>query len=211
MIYSLYTRVYDNLLEFPAYVKLLKMSVKDVIGNNILEAGAGTGNTLVYLKDKKVYCVDIDDVRLKQAEAKKGKNHVLMNASVENLPFKQKQFDTVLCINTLNFVGNDNKALSEFFRVLKKKGRLILHVPKKDSNSFEMISRGVKSLGFFKFIKFLPSVIIISLANAALYKNMRKYSVRNLKQKLKKHGFLVKKLDNDSYLGQGIYCVAERI
>ena len=211
MIYSLYTRVYDNLLEFPAYVKLLKMSVKDVIGNNILEAGAGTGNTLVYLKDKKVYCVDIDDVRLKQAEAKKGKNHVLMNASVENLPFKQKQFDTVLCINTLNFVGNDNKALSEFFRVLKKKGRLILHVPKKDSNSFEMISRGVKSLGFFKFIRFLPSVIIISLANAALYKNMRKYSVRNLKQKLKKHGFLVKKLDNDSYLGQGIYCVAERI
>lgn len=50
-------------------------------------------------------------------------------ASVDNLPFSDKEFDTVLCTNVLEHVSNMEKGVSELSRCLKKEGRMILITP----------------------------------------------------------------------------------
>jgi len=47
-------------------------------------------------------------------------------ASMEKLPFKNNQFDLILCYETIEHVRNPKKVISEMRRVLKKKGKLIL-------------------------------------------------------------------------------------
>lgn len=210
MFYKLYTKSYDKLHELPAYVELIDNTVKDTKGEKILEAGVGTGNTLPFLRNKVVYGIDLDEERLKKARLKRGKNHIIKKADVQNLPFKKNFFDTVICVNTLNFVENDNIALEEFSRVLKKGGRLIVHVPRKDSKFLEMFKKSIKSIGILSTIKLLPWVIAISIANAQIYKTMRKYTVSGLKKKIHEKGFSIEKINPRSYLGQGIYCVAKK-
>lgn len=50
-------------------------------------------------------------------------------ASIENLPFENEEFDTILCTNVLEHVKNPDAALCEFSRVLKKNGKVIISVP----------------------------------------------------------------------------------
>ncbi len=46
-----------------------------------------------------------------------------------NIPFKDEAFDIVICNHVLEHVNNDNKAMSELYRVMKKNGIGIFQVP----------------------------------------------------------------------------------
>jgi SAM-dependent methyltransferase len=48
---------------------------------------------------------------------------------VQNLPFEDNSYSTVICNHVLEHVPNDNKALKEILRVLKPGGFAILQVP----------------------------------------------------------------------------------
>lgn len=50
-------------------------------------------------------------------------------ASVDELPFSDKEFDTILCTNVLEHVSNMEKGVSELSRCLKEDGNLILITP----------------------------------------------------------------------------------
>ena len=50
-------------------------------------------------------------------------------ADICNLPFKSNSFDFVLCNHVLEHIYDDNKAMKEIHRVLKKNGTAILQVP----------------------------------------------------------------------------------
>lgn len=50
-------------------------------------------------------------------------------ASLDQLPFSDYMFDTVLCTNVLEHVAENEKAFSELSRVLKNNGYMILSVP----------------------------------------------------------------------------------
>ena len=54
-------------------------------------------------------------------------------ASILDLPFEGDKFDNVICSEVLEHVEDDQKAIHELSKVLKKKGRLIMTVPSKDS------------------------------------------------------------------------------
>ena len=56
-----------------------------------------------------------------------------VKADILDLPFKDDEFDVVICNHVLEHIEDDTKAMSELFRVMKKGGWGILQVPMKNS------------------------------------------------------------------------------
>ena len=97
----------------------------NISGNKILDVGCGTG----FLIDKmKQVLPEIEvwgcDINSRQEFAKGVHFHI---GSAEDLPFKDNEFDTVVCTHTLEHVRHLNKALEELRRVCYS--RLIIVVP----------------------------------------------------------------------------------
>ncbi|MBI2309888.1 methyltransferase domain-containing protein [Candidatus Collierbacteria bacterium] len=104
---------------------------KFVVGN-ILEVGCGIGTFTrelmqfgpVYAIDNNQNCVNITKknitgrIKVELGDIEKGGSL-----------FGDKKFDTVVCINVLEHIRNDNQALTNIFRKLKPRGYLIALVP----------------------------------------------------------------------------------
>ncbi|MHA1222299.1 MAG: class I SAM-dependent methyltransferase [Candidatus Heimdallarchaeaceae archaeon] len=210
MLYKLYTIFYDKLNEFQPYVELYQDIASDIKGQIILDAGVGTGNSFTYIKKKEIFGLDLDKTRLFKAKEKKNNFHSLVCCDIEKIPHLDNSFDTILCINTLNFVKNDVKIIKELSRVTKKRGRIIIHVAKRDYNVLDLVKRGIKEIGFRKFLTKIHVVLIISLANVKLFKTIHRYSSYEIINKLMDNNFNILKIKDDSYLNSGIYCVAEK-
>lgn len=89
----------------------------------ILDLGCGTG---YYLKKfSRIVGVDISKGMLNQA--KKTKKPVVFGRA-ENLPFKDRTFDTVLCIFSVLNLADREKTVQEIYRVLKPKGMVLVSV-----------------------------------------------------------------------------------
>lgn len=97
----------------------------------ILDAGCGTGGTMVYLHKvgfKNLTGVDNSPEALKFAKKRKLTNVKL--ASVASLPFPKNSFDAIICLDVLYHKGvNPQKTLTEFRRVLKPGGLLYIQEP----------------------------------------------------------------------------------
>ena len=52
-----------------------------------------------------------------------------VKADICDLPFKENQFDVILCNHVLEHIPDDKKAMEELYRVLKPGGWAILQVP----------------------------------------------------------------------------------
>lgn len=105
---------------------------KKFFKGEILEVGCGIGNFTRYLINYgKVWAIDMDPGFIK--EAKKITSGV-GNIGYGDLEkgdyfFGNKKFDTVVCINVLEHIKNDIKALKNLFKLIKNNGYLILLVP----------------------------------------------------------------------------------
>ena len=62
-----------------------------------------------------------------------------VKADICDLPFKDNEFDVILCNHVLEHIPNDKKAMSELFRVMKPNGMGIFQVPQdlKRDTTFE--------------------------------------------------------------------------
>lgn len=110
-------------------ISLLRSYLKRNEQVTILDAGCGTGLLAKKLeKLGKVFAVDISSQALQFAK-KRGVR--AKRASVTKLPFRNNFFDCVVSIDVLYHrkVLSDRKALSEFYRVLKPGGIVIVRVP----------------------------------------------------------------------------------
>jgi len=97
----------------------------------LLDGGCGTGGMMQVLKDKfpAIAIVGID-YSLHAVHATMDRSiSTVGNASVEELPFGAELFDIVVSLDVLETKGIDDfKSLTEFHRVLKKGGMLILNL-----------------------------------------------------------------------------------
>jgi len=134
-------------------------------GGKILDVGCGTGNHLQFFgaKGMKAIGIDISLPMLRVAQKKLGQPNVLCLGKAGALPFKEKSFDSVSLITTLEFVEDPLKALREAVRVSRKK--IILGVLNK--YSLIAISRRIKGI-------FRPSI----------YNEAKFYSIWELKKLL---------------------------
>jgi len=110
------------------YDRLLKgINLK---GKKFLEVGCGMGYFSEMAQKNGAIVTGIDvGKKLVEKSRQKVPNGKFIIASISNLPFKDETFDLILCTEVIEHVENQNKGLSEVFRVLKKGGYLVLTTP----------------------------------------------------------------------------------
>ncbi len=129
--YSRYAHFYDVAVKFlPVWKTWIKAVIPYIKGNRVLEASFGTGYLLMqYANNHETYGIDFNRKMIDIAKnnlSRKGIKADLQWANVENLPFPDNYFDTI--VNTMAFTGypNGRQAMAEFYRVLKEDGQLLI-------------------------------------------------------------------------------------
>jgi len=129
--YSTYAKVYDVAVKLlPVWKTWIKTVIPHIEGNRVLEASFGTGYLLMqYANNYETYGIDFNNNMVEVAQKnllQKGVQATLQWANVEELPFPENYFDTI--VNTMAFTGypNGKQAMSEFYRVLKEGGKLLI-------------------------------------------------------------------------------------
>ncbi len=100
-------------------------------GNKILDAGSGFGNmskTAMKLTNGEISITLYDPLvpMLKNTSTYFDKLPDMANGVFEHIPFKEEEFDAVLCGYSLRDAINLRIAISEIHRVLKKDGRFVI-------------------------------------------------------------------------------------
>lgn len=96
--------------------------------NLILDAGCGTGASILYLEQfGKVYGVDLSPMAVKFCKKRGIKN--VTNADVSSLPYKNNFFDLICLMDVIEHIKNDKLVIDEMYRVLKPGGILLMTVP----------------------------------------------------------------------------------
>ncbi|MFZ3589594.1 class I SAM-dependent methyltransferase [Bacillus sp. DJP31] len=96
-----------------------------------LEVGCGTGQTTAYIMSNhpcKLFAVDNHPLMISKAKKRLQFGHEkveLLEASAEQLPFKDQMFHYVLSESVTVFT-NIKESVNEYFRILKNNGELIL-------------------------------------------------------------------------------------
>jgi SAM-dependent methyltransferase len=93
----------------------------------ILEGGCGSGeNFSVLSKYGTVIGIDISE-KLARYGQSLGRNIVV--GDITRLPFPDETFSTVVLLDVIEHIDDDNLAIKEAFRVLKPEGKIIVSVP----------------------------------------------------------------------------------
>ena len=98
----------------------------------LLEIGSGSGAHSASIKrlGAKVVACDITFERCFSTDKKlrllNGENHMVINASAENIPLKNNSFDIVYSNGVLHHASDTQKCIDEVYRVLKINGRGII-------------------------------------------------------------------------------------
>lgn len=100
----------------------------------VLDAACGTGYGSNYLSNyaTRVYGIDIDNDTIEKNKRIYNKNNLFFSCgSIYNLPYDDNMFDVIISFETIEHVDDGDKVLSEFKRVLKSDGILIISTPNK--------------------------------------------------------------------------------
>ncbi|MCK5510476.1 methyltransferase domain-containing protein [Candidatus Parcubacteria bacterium] len=100
----------------------------------ILNIWSRTGNAISYLKKEypkiNLYNLEVSPEMIKITQ-KKYPNEKLMITDLQNLQFDTNYFDAILSLETLEHSPNPKKLITEFYRVLKPGGTLVMSLPPK--------------------------------------------------------------------------------
>lgn len=165
MITSLGAQTLESMSQAVWYNKWTLNKFEKYLRGDILEVGCGIGNfTSSLTKYGRVWAIDVNKNYIRQLKKISEKGEKIGMGDIENGKyfFKDKKFDCVVCINVLEHIKDDQKALENIFKLLKKDGHLILLVP-----SFDFLYGGIdKAIGHY-----------------------RRYSINSLQNFLTKAGF----------------------
>ncbi len=167
--FELYETLPEKLWWIKSRNNLIKRLLKKHLKNKkarILDLGCGTGfNFPAIKKFDTCYGLDISKSALEQA--KKYDYKKLYEGDALKTPFKENVFDAVLCMDLVEHLEEDVELLKEVKRTLKPNGICLFTVPA---------------------YKFLWS------KDDELAHHVRRYTKKQIKQKIKKAGFKIKLL-----------------
>ncbi|MDD4333474.1 MAG: class I SAM-dependent methyltransferase [Patescibacteria group bacterium] len=205
-----YFSVYDILNMVLPY-RDLKREVCDELGikkdDLVLDAGSGTGNFSLYLKNIGGHVISLDNSQsaIKIHHSKDHNAEICFADITQRLPFNVEEFDKIMCVLTLHVINSEKRLsiLKEFFRILKPGGMLVLANPYENFNPFriytEHIKKDIKKSGLLKvlkeiFILFMPTIkmfyynIKIEIVSKNQKSNFLKFDEQYML--LKKSGFV---------------------
>ncbi|MCK4401093.1 class I SAM-dependent methyltransferase [bacterium] len=154
--------------------------VEPFLGRKILELGSGIGRISKYLvrKDREVTLLDIDkeytNYLRKRFISNPGVRIVEADILKVDEVLTDRNFDTVVGINILEHVNNDVEAVERLKKIITATGRLVLIVPAHKV----LFSNFDKRVGHY-----------------------RRYSKKELQDKLLKGGFFIEKIEFMNVLG----------
>ena len=130
-IYTHWTRAYDRFIAvFPLWKKWLRTVLPYVEGKKLLEVSFGTGFLLTqYPVDIELHGIDYNADMVSWARTKMDKisrKAELIQGNVEQLPYPDSSFDTVVVTMAFSGYPDGDRALSEMLRVLKSGGKLLM-------------------------------------------------------------------------------------
>jgi len=102
---------------------------------------AGCGDFRIAKSCKEVSAIDISGNAFSKSKKKAPQNLIFKKMNVENLGFPSNYFDKVYSIETLEHLIKPEKAILEFKRVLKSKGKLVLSYPLIDNTLTSKIQK----------------------------------------------------------------------
>ena len=124
------------------HVESIKQALKPKgPGQSLLDVGGGTGYLASCVADRYVRTV-VADLSPGMLSVARSRNLETVEASATELPFKEAEFDVVLCTDALHHIKQIERAVSEMCRVLKPGGTILIH---------EFHVQGWKGVIFFWF------------------------------------------------------------
>jgi glycosyltransferase involved in cell wall biosynthesis len=128
--------VLNNLTGTPQYLSWLARNLRPYLGGEVLEVGAGIGNLTARLMSRRALYVagEKDPLHLHAL-----RNRFLRTPNVvvrrldpeipEDLAGSERAFDTVLCLNILEYLEEPGRALASIRATLKPNGVVVVLVP----------------------------------------------------------------------------------
>lgn len=126
------TQTLESMNQAVWYNKWTLDQFKQFLSGEILEVGCGIGNfTNDLLKFGEVWAIDINKEYVMQTKSEvEGVAQVgLGDIEKGEYFFKDKKFDSIVCLNVLEHIKDDQSALNNLFSLLKTEGKLILLIP----------------------------------------------------------------------------------
>lgn len=142
-------------------------------GSSVLDIGCGAGTISLYVAHlgKNVTGLDISDKAIKEAK-KSAKSLGLKNIKFEVMDFPYQipkgSYDLIFCFEVLEHLKDDELALKEIHKLLKRNGSLIISVPSENAPLYR--------LGYAKGFDQRVG-------------HVRRYTLEKLLKKLKKNNF----------------------
>ena len=109
---------------------------RDVLGQRVLEAGCGIGNFTELLLDReRLVCLDNDPLYVEMLNWRLGHLENVTTSlfdladSAAYQPIKPERIDTIVCLNVLEHIAEDERVLRAYFDLLEPGGHAIILVP----------------------------------------------------------------------------------
>ena len=181
----------------PNYFEWQARLVEPYVGRRVLEIGCGLGNFTRHLLDRElVIGIDVEPACLEAWRASFGESPKLRAFEMDVLDpafldLKRYEPDTILCLNVLEHIEDDERALQQMKSVLPPGGRVLLIVPAFESlygpidrnlghfrrYSREHVRRLAESIGFQAEVRFFNAAGFLAWwANAKIFKRTEQSS-----------------------------------
>ncbi len=126
--------ILGRLARAPNFSRWMADTIRPRVGQRVLEIGAGIGNLTVNLVPRRFYCAtDLNPHYLAALEKLRESRPYLRisrtdGCVLESFP-RERDFDTVVCLNVVEHVDDDECILRNIYEVLAPGGRAIILVP----------------------------------------------------------------------------------
>lgn len=141
-----------------------KFGVYILPGDTVLDYGCGTGTiTLKIARNaNKVYGIDVSEGMLKRAQqnliSQNIHNATFCKITALNKMFEDGTFDVITIFNVLQYIENRKELLTEFYKLLKPQGILIIAAPCfSGMNTFAALY-----MTFLRFVRIMPETYFFS-------------------------------------------------